>query len=80
MKKYEKPQILIERFELSQNVAACDWDMNNASDKYTCFGDGSDEGYENLFVSENSLCDITEDIIQEYCYTPAATGNATFNS
>lgn len=80
MKVYEKPQILIERFELSQNVAACDWDMNNSADKNTCFADGSDEFLPNLFISGNEGCKITEEMVQDYCITSATTGSATFNS
>ena len=36
MKVYEKPRITIERFELSQHIAACAWDMTNQSDEYNC--------------------------------------------
>lgn len=31
MKKYVKPQLFYERFELSQHVANCDWELLSAS-------------------------------------------------
>ena len=36
MKSYEKPRAYIERFELSQHIAACAWDMSNQSDQNNC--------------------------------------------
>lgn len=38
MKSYVKPQLFIESYELSQHVAACQWDwINLKSDSGDCF-------------------------------------------
>ena len=29
MKNYVKPELFFESYELSQNIAACGWDMKN---------------------------------------------------
>ena len=39
MKKYVKPELYYERFELTQTIADCAWQMNNAS-SYVCEGEG----------------------------------------
>ncbi len=61
MKTYVKPEIYFESFELSQNIAACDWELNN-NDVSACTSDGG--GY-TRFSSGNENCEA-EDV---YCYT-----------
>lgn len=78
MKKYEKPQIIIECFELSQNVADCTWNMNHAPDGQ-CTGDGSDKGLPILF-NQGLDCVVYENNIEDYCYTVAMSGKVTFLS
>ena len=33
MKKYVKPELFFERYELSQHIAACTWDLNSANEE-----------------------------------------------
>lgn len=70
MKKlYEKPQVYMERFELSQNIALCDYRLGSGSPE-TCAiandrfeDDGAD--FTGGFVSEEHCSIITS----AYCYT-----------
>ena len=78
MKKYEKPQIIIECFELSQNVADCTWNMNY-SDNGTCTGNGSDKGLPQLF-SDSQGCIVYPDVFEDYCYTNSQSGKNIFLS
>lgn len=79
MKEYVKPQIIFERYELSQNIADCTWELNSG-DVYTCVGDGSDKGIDaKLFMTSNG-CDFADDRLEEYCYTVATAGKVVFQS
>ena len=70
MKKvYEKPQVYMERFELSQNIALCDYRLGSGSPE-TCAitndrfeDDGAD--FTGGFVSKDHCSIITS----AYCYT-----------
>lgn len=80
MKVYEKPRVYIERFELSQHIAACAWDMSNSKNINECSATvdpscGYPDGV-NMFTGENSLCNLTE----AYCYTNGNTNVNIFNS
>ena len=84
MKPYVKPQLFIESYELSQHVAACGWDMNQA-DKYSCAAVG-DEDFGNssevrLFnTDDNAACNMND---IRYCYMNATVtdeGKKLFNS
>lgn len=77
MKKYVKPELFYERFELNQHIADCDWEQKTPANS-TCvakpdagtFG----EGYpETLFTS--TTCTIDAEISQDYCYQPGANGS-----
>lgn len=76
MKKvYEKPQVYMERFELSQNIALCDYQLGSTSIK-VCnikndrFPDDC-ENFTGAFISE-PVCSRTNCSI--YCYTGSGDG------
>lgn len=78
MKKYVKPELFYESFELSQHIANCQWELDHAS-KETCVATGEDgTGYENntLFMSYLA-CEWTADdgMYEDYCYHSGADGN-----
>lgn len=77
-KKYEKPQIYIEKFELAQHIAACDLKLNS-TDVHNCEASYESVGVIEplLFVEGNGECEIP---MEEYCYTNGAGGTATFTS
>lgn len=68
-KKYEKPQVYMEKFELSHNVAVCDYKLNAANEnvcKILQDNYGKDDGnVTGGFVSTN-VCEFEYSI---YCYT-----------
>lgn len=83
MKVYEKPRICIERFELSQHIAACAWDMTNQSSEATC--EATADTSWNLpagltMFTEAPRCNVTPDIFEDYCYTSSTEGSNLFNS
>lgn len=82
-KAYEKPRAYVERFELSQHIAACAWDMTNQSDKSQCTA-VSDPDWGmipglNMFI-ESPRCNVTPDVFEDFCYTASKEGNNLFNS
>lgn len=81
MKKYVKPDVFFESFELSQSIAVCGWDMN-ATDKNTCtaLGDESQGNIPVKMFTETPRCDGDESAFEKYCYEPGSGANALFNS
>ena len=81
MKKvYEKPQVYMERFELSQNVAVCDYQLKQG-DPNGCkiikdnFPDDGDN-FVGGFLQEGP-CDFATSI---YCYTNGSSVPSMFVS
>lgn len=76
MKKvYKKPMVYIEKFELSQNIAACGWDMNQET-KETCeaWGDTSEDFFNpsiSLFI-DYPRCDMDGKDYEGFCYENGA--------
>lgn len=77
-KKYEKPQIYIEKFELAQHIAGCTLKLNSTTVE-ACqasgeiFGDVSDA----WFLEESTHCKASA---EGYCYTNGTINIATINS
>lgn len=69
MKTYEKPRVYFEKFELSQNIAVCDYTLD-AADVNACkivkdnFEDDG-EDFTGGFTDKN-LCTVP---VSVYCYT-----------
>ena len=83
MKVYEKPRAYIERFELSQHIASCAWDMTNQSDPDYCTATG-DTSYSipagMVMFTDATRCNVTPDIFDGFCYTVSTEGDNLFNS
>ena len=80
MKKYVKPELFYERYELTEQVAACSWDAYNQMDENNCAFEGDKStGLEGLFAFADSTkgCDF---VPEQYCYQPGADGYNSFNS
>lgn len=80
MKKYVKPELFFESFELSQQIAACDYDSNNTSNDEQCrfTGVNKDFGVEMAIFLSTPTCDI---VAESYCYHNASSGMfGIFNS
>lgn len=75
MKKYVKPDLYFESFQLNQHIAACAYDLVNNNDIDHCFSEGDLHGvYPNLsgvttfFAGENARCETAP---EHYCYLTA---------
>jgi len=80
MKKYIKPDLYCESFELSQHIATCAWDMAKQSDPSNC--SASQEGYPKTIFADAGACQqvINPNQLDDYCYTNGAESNKIFNS
>lgn len=76
MKKYIKPELYYERFELSQTIADCAWELN-ANTSAACEGIGDPKyGLDGkILFTEDRGCTTTQ-----YCYMAATDGLRTFKS
>lgn len=85
MKKYVKPELFYERYELSQHIADCAWELNS-SNKADCQtyrwdttkSDGVDFG--TLFNTNLNCYNNIDAGFQNYCETNGANGINTFIS
>lgn len=81
-KTYEKARIVFEKYEMSQNIASCGWDVKTMSSLESCgaIGDSSSE-FNNPSVkifSDTGVCEVTD--VEAYCYELSSAGLGTFNS
>ena len=80
MKKYVKPELIFESFEMSQQIASCSIDGEfNANDATDCSFSSEEKDFGNLsiFLSTTPCTDITE----SYCYHNSTSGGVgIFNS
>lgn len=81
MKKYVKPELFYEHYELSQHIADCDFEYIQAQDSCAALGDVEDElDHILLFNNNNDLCNTPPEVIDKFCYHGSTTGSSTFNS
>lgn len=91
MKKYIKPEIYYEEFQMSRSIAACGWQVGNSNDAQTCGATG-DARFSNpsvtLFTS-GAPCELDAASAMSmglnfnfYCYMTGAfsEGDKTFRS
>ena len=85
MKKYVKPELFYEYYELSQHIADCAWELTSAT-KDTCSA-AADPDYllpyvgSNLFMSSNYGCVlIPGDNYSDVCYHDGTAGVNVFAS
>lgn len=83
MKKYVKPELFCESFELAQHIAACDFDSNGTHDgiedcRFTGIWEGYDGNMNEITVFAVGNC---AEQINKYCYHNGSGGAANlFNS
>lgn len=82
MKKYVKPDLYYENFELSTHIATCAWDMTNLKSKEECSAQADEEflGFNNVSLFNNERCDIGDPDYEDYCWTNGSVGANVFNS
>lgn len=82
MKKYVKPDLVYENFELSQSIANCSAALNHTED--SCTLDSSEApglflgSGETVFTEGN--CTYTKEILEDYCYWTGGSSNNIFTS
>ena len=85
MKKYVKPELFYERYELSQHIADCAYEFKNSTHVESCPAEidpkltNSGGSYNGVmaFIDSNTAC-ITK--VQDYCYQTGADAIKTFVS
>jgi hypothetical protein len=83
MKKYVKPELFYERYELSQHIADCAWEWSNYTNKSTCIATPDQDkiplGDVSLFTGSLG-CTLPEEIYEDFCYQNGGPGANTFKS
>ena len=83
MKKYVKPELFYERFELNQHIADCAWELTNPNQS-NCAASADQNllpGFTTLFVSSNAECEYIPGVnYEDYCYHDGAQGVNVFAS
>lgn len=80
MKKYVKPELFYERFELNQHIADCQWEYVHEQGGCVAQGD-EDLGMGAFIMFEGDLaCNVTPDTYGEFCYMNSKDGSRLFNS
>lgn len=82
MKKYVKPEMILERYELSHTIADCAWEIQQG-DPSTCLAEGDKKhglGNYHLFMEGRDGCQYTPEVIEFYCYQNGGEGMNLFNS
>lgn len=81
MKKYVKPELFYEHFELAQHIADCAWEWVNSTDGNTCTLEPDTAllpGHGNIFT--DGRCDGTPGVYEDYCEFNSTGGANTFQS
>lgn len=77
-KKYEKPQVYMEKFELAEHIAGCHLTLVTKNPNECQAGGTVDDEYaESWFVEANNNC---KTVAEGYCYTNSSINVATINS
>ena len=82
MKKYVKPELIFESFEMTQQIAVCDFDLveSTLGDTNCAFeGELLPGQTKRIFLDGNEDCDITN--IEDYCeHNGSSSTTIIFNS
>lgn len=80
MKAYVKPVLYYERFELSQHVADCAWELDLMNQESCGFKGDPDFGFDASMkiLTDDSICNETK--FQYYCYTNGSGAMKIFAS
>ena len=81
MKKYVKPELFYEQYELTQHIADCQWEMTLEQGGCVAQGDVDDGlGAYRMFTDTVTNCNVTPDSFEDFCYTNGVGGSRTFMS
>lgn len=80
MKKYVKPELFYESYELTQQIAACDYDSHGTMNDEGCQFTGLNKDFNETMTIFMSGCG-SNTITESYCYHNASSGYyGIFNS
>lgn len=75
MKKYVKPELFYEHYELSQHIADCAWEWTTLMNEDTCVAVPdpaknpiSFEGFEYKLFTSDIICTLLKSQWSDYCY------------
>ena len=81
MKKYVKPELFYERYELSEHIADCAWDYNGSTNEYTCIAEPDMEKIPFPFpLFSHAGCMIAPGDVEDLCYHTASPVANVFDS
>jgi hypothetical protein len=86
VKKYVKPELFYEHYELSEHIADCAWEFANMVDEYSCYALPDEKlafsfgGYHYMMFLNVHACTITPDVFEDFCYQNGGPGANTFKS
>ena len=73
VKKYIKPELFYEHYELSQHIADCAWEWDNLTNKDVCYAVPDDKlslGFGDfvykLFIEE-PICTVDKQVVEDLC-------------
>lgn len=68
MKKYIKPELFYERYELSQHIADCAWEFKGLTTENVCRveADADKIGFSGVLF--NNECELDVAVVESYCY------------
>lgn len=75
MKKYVKPQVILERYELSHTIAACGWNLTLSSEESCVAVPGPSVSMPGITLfTETPRCGLDSEDYEGYCYQNGANG------
>ena len=82
MKKYVKPELVFEQYELNQHIADCAWEMNDKTKEVCTASWDSDMGgnFGTLFTTALNCQHNVENGYENYCETNGSEGINTWKS
>ena len=70
MKKYVKPELIYEHFELSQQIAACQYDLDETtSNNIPCHFVGDENAPFSVTIFDNGSCPVDAEMFCEHSGT-----------
>lgn len=81
MKKYIKPELFYERYELSQHIADCAWEFKGFTTEGLCKVEADPDKIGVTGVLFTSECELDVALFESYCYQNSQdTGYKSFAS
>lgn len=83
MKKYVKPELFYEHYELNQHIADCAFQAEfNSKDACSAsyYPGDPNWGLDGKYLFTENPCNVEQSVVQDYCYHSGAGGANIFAS